>query len=351
MVLMAAAVPARAQTSNQGATANVQTSIANPVAAPIPAQAPADPKELMALAAKTNGLAGLNGHAWHLKANYQTFDADGKPEQAGVYEEWWAGPDKSKIVYSSPGFHGTEYRDGQSRAITGDSSGRPLQVGMAARYLLYPLGPEALVGKVDYIGYDRKMGAVQLQCVQLARLKSAIPTAPTTCFNKGLAAVRVVTMEYGPDILFNNIVEAGGHYIAKQVTLEGNSIPIVNLNVTTLEFPPTIPTAEFAIPDNAVKTPIVIATSAKVTAGRRISGDGVSYPEIAKEERIQGLVILEAMIDTNGSIADMVVLSDPKELRSAEVKAVKTWKYKPYLLDGEPVEVQTQIDVVFRLDL
>lgn len=50
-------------------------------------QAPTDPKGLMVLSAKTNGLAGLNGHAWHLKANYQTFDADGKPEQAGIYEE------------------------------------------------------------------------------------------------------------------------------------------------------------------------------------------------------------------------------------------------------------------------
>src|SRR5579872_717529 len=73
------------------------------------------------------------------------------------------------------------------------------------------------------------------------------------------------------------------------------------------------------------------------------------YPAQAMQMRIQGAVELTAHISKDGNITSVKVLSGPSALARAAVDAVKQWKYKPYYLDGEPVEIQTQITVNFKL--
>jgi protein TonB len=65
--------------------------------------------------------------------------------------------------------------------------------------------------------------------------------------------------------------------------------------------------------------------------------------------RIEGPVELTTTISKNGDISHVKVLSGDPQLTRAAVDAVKQWKYKPYLLNGEPVEIQTQITVNFKL--
>jgi TonB family protein len=73
------------------------------------------------------------------------------------------------------------------------------------------------------------------------------------------------------------------------------------------------------------------------------------YPLRAQQARIQGAVELSATIGKDGSISNLKVMSGDPILTQAAVEAVKQWKYRPYLLDGQPVEIQTQITVNFRL--
>lgn len=73
------------------------------------------------------------------------------------------------------------------------------------------------------------------------------------------------------------------------------------------------------------------------------------YPQEAKNQRVQGTVVLAAEIDTTGHITDLKVLQGPDLLKQASLDAVKNWLYRPYLLNGEPVKVNTQINVVFSL--
>ena len=65
--------------------------------------------------------------------------------------------------------------------------------------------------------------------------------------------------------------------------------------------------------------------------------------------RIEGAVELSATVSKNGDISTVKVLSGDPQLARAAVEAVKQWKYKPYLLNGEPVEIQTQVTVKFKL--
>jgi protein TonB len=73
------------------------------------------------------------------------------------------------------------------------------------------------------------------------------------------------------------------------------------------------------------------------------------YPAIAKAARIQGTVVLQATISKAGTIENLHVVSGPPMLQQAAMDAVRSWRYKPYLLNGDPVEVETQVNVVFNL--
>jgi protein TonB len=74
------------------------------------------------------------------------------------------------------------------------------------------------------------------------------------------------------------------------------------------------------------------------------------YPPLAKQARIQGTVRFTAIIGRDGTIQNLTVVSGHPLLLAAAQSAVVQWKYKPTLLNGEPVEVVTQIDVNFTLN-
>jgi periplasmic protein TonB len=86
-----------------------------------------------------------------------------------------------------------------------------------------------------------------------------------------------------------------------------------------------------------------------VMAGNLLATTLPQYPAIAKAAHIQGIVVLQATISKSGSIQNLRVISGPPMLQQAAMDAVRSWRYKPYLLNGEPVEVETTINVVFNL--
>ena len=73
------------------------------------------------------------------------------------------------------------------------------------------------------------------------------------------------------------------------------------------------------------------------------------YPEQARQMRVEGKVELQANISKSGSITGVKQLSGDPLLGRAATDAVRQWKYKPYFLNGEPIEIQTQITVIFKL--
>jgi len=73
------------------------------------------------------------------------------------------------------------------------------------------------------------------------------------------------------------------------------------------------------------------------------------YPPLARQARIQGTVVLHAVISKDGSIEGLTLISGHPMLAPAAIEAVKQWRYKPYLLNGEPVEVDTEVLVNFTL--
>jgi len=101
-------------------------------------------------------------------------------------------------------------------------------------------------------------------------------------------------------------------------------------------------------PDQRVRTHVRVSQG--VTSGLLIRKVNPVYPKKARKKHIQGVVILAAKISKDGDIVGLSVVSGEPMLAKAAVEAVKQWKYKPYLLKGEPVEVDTEVLVNFRLE-
>lgn len=92
-----------------------------------------------------------------------------------------------------------------------------------------------------------------------------------------------------------------------------------------------------------------IRISQGVTKGLLIHKVEPPYPVLAKSARIQGEVVLKAIIDKEGNIQDLRLVSGHPMLVPAAIDAVRQWHYRPYLLDGQPVEVETTVTVNFEL--
>jgi protein TonB len=92
-----------------------------------------------------------------------------------------------------------------------------------------------------------------------------------------------------------------------------------------------------------------VAISAGVAVGLLIQKTPPVYPSLARTARVSGTVVIQATITKNGTVGKVSVVNGPKMLQDAALEAVKTWRYRPYLLDGEPVEAETTVSVNFTM--
>jgi len=102
-------------------------------------------------------------------------------------------------------------------------------------------------------------------------------------------------------------------------------------------------------PPPKVEAPRRIRVGGNVQQARIITQIRPVYPPLARQARISGVVRLQAIIAKDGTIQELQVISGHPLLVQAALDAVKQWRYQPTLLNGEPVEVVTTIDVVFNL--
>jgi len=98
-----------------------------------------------------------------------------------------------------------------------------------------------------------------------------------------------------------------------------------------------------------VATPQRVRVSLGVSQGLLVKRVQPAYPPLARQARIQGTVLLQAEISKDGTIENLRLISGHPMLAPAAIEAVKQWRYRPYMLNGEPVAVETQVQVNFTL--
>jgi len=104
-----------------------------------------------------------------------------------------------------------------------------------------------------------------------------------------------------------------------------------------------------AAPKLSLPAPRRVRISQGVTRGMLLQKIEPKYPHLAVQARIQGQVVLTAIISREGDIKQLQVVSGHPILVPAALEAVQQWHYRPFLLNGEPVEVETTVTVTFQL--
>jgi TonB family protein len=97
------------------------------------------------------------------------------------------------------------------------------------------------------------------------------------------------------------------------------------------------------------ETPAKVKIPADVAVGLLLQKTQPIYPPIARAARVSGTVVLQATISKAGTVEELRVVSGPPMLQRAALDAVKTWRYKPYTVNNEPVEVETTVNLIFTL--
>jgi TonB family protein len=165
--------------------------------------------------------------------------------------------------------------------------------------------------------------------------------------------VNDVQVVSGPPPLIVSAIDAVRQWKYKPYLLNGEPTEVdttININYTfgeaadsQLQAAPPEPSQSSPGVQNPLRIP------AGVMAGNLISKVVPVYPPAAKAANVQGIVVLHALISKTGSVENLQVISGPQMLTSSAIEAVKQWKYKPYLLNGEPMDVETTINVNFSL--
>lgn len=101
---------------------------------------------------------------------------------------------------------------------------------------------------------------------------------------------------------------------------------------------------------SASKAPKQLTVPAAVMSQNLLNKVVPIYPPAAKKAKVQGTVVLSALIGKDGNIENLRVVSGPSELQQSALDAVRQWTYKPYLLNGDPVKVVTTVHVVYQLN-
>jgi TonB family protein len=145
--------------------------------------------------------------------------------------------------------------------------------------------------------------------------------------------------------------EAAKKWKFKPVLKDGKPVPVIaraTFNFV-LSDNPQGPNDVAANLDRVTDFPQQVRVSSGVMQAMVLRKVSPSYPEKARKARIQGTVMLHGRVNKDGTIADLQVVSGPEALVPAAMEAVRQWQYRPYLLMGRPVDVETELQVNFTL--
>jgi TonB family protein len=313
-----------------------------------------DPQALLPLALSANSLDAANLAPWHLTASFESFDEKGHPAGKGTFEEWRLTADTWKRTYKSDNFTQTQYETPNGLSYETSAGAAPWPLSLIATELIHPMPQLETDDPTPELRLIHEK-QVDLNCLLFAAplKKAAWPfgVVPTYCFKQGGTMLRLEVFDGSIESVRNEIAAFRGTYVAKEIALSDDGKPLLHIHLLTLSTMTTSEVAAITLAASATdaRRPKQVSVAAGVIQGNKLRGPSPQYPVTARENHVQGTVVLGAVIGTDGRIHKLRVESSPDDrLSVASVAAVERWVYKPYTLAGEPVRVMTHINVVFR---
>ncbi|HEX9198826.1 MAG TPA: energy transducer TonB [Acidobacteriaceae bacterium] len=316
-------------------------------------------QDAAALAARLHATAAANSIdtpgllPWHLKMDVQLFDAKGKPIEQGSVEEWWASPELRRVTYTMPSYTVTQLHNKDGLFVTKSQVYEPAILDDLLEQVVHPMPHESEIDDSKPDLRKEKFGNVALDCVMLDQpLKNvAYPPLglfPTFCLDPGKDSLRISTELGSLMFVRNRMGTFQGRSVAVDLAGESDGRKVMSAHVTALASM-QIADADFTPgADMESVTAGAVRVGSGTMAGKILTQVQPVYPQIAKDNRVSGVVVMHAIIGRDGRIEMLHLVSTPDpNLAIAAIAAVRKWTYKPYTLNGVPTEVETTINVNF----
>ncbi|MGA2250225.1 energy transducer TonB [Terracidiphilus sp.] len=349
---------------------------------------PADPRAILEAARPLYDFSSADLKPWHLRVSYQLYDEKEAPTEQGTFEYWWASPEAHRSSWTRGSVSYTTWEvAGHRHAHQGSSEALSYVESKLEQAFFSPLPSERTVNS-DHTQFEKRTygkDANMMQCVMVGPKMTGVGATPiglfpTYCFVPSQPALVAYFAYAAPVIEFNQIAKVQGRYLPKQITILSSSrkkLLTASVEMTNgispqdaalsppqdvkASYPPR-KVEEAGAKDSAANQNLDddakamaalrdgITISPEEAQGLALSRPSPIYPQDAKDARISGTVVIHAVIGRDGWVHDMQVVSAPSaSLAASALGAVSQWHYRPYLLNGEPVEVDTTANVIYSL--
>jgi TonB family protein len=330
---------------------------------------PTDPRAIFEAAAPFYDFTSPELKPWHLKATYQLYDEKGKFSEQGTYEYWWASPQVYRSTWTRPGATHTEWHM-ENGTHAYESTGEPINLFEYSLHtaLLSPLPRHADLDPAKFRLEDEGVIANRSEghCITIVPIMNqdeftghpANGPFPTYCFEPQRPVLQSVFSFEQVLTQYSDVVTTQSKYLARNVNISEGKHKLITARVDSIDqieacdltfTPPSSVTSTYVgktglISSNTIKINKEIMASLMIKKVQPI------YPMEVKKAHVQGKVVVVATIGTDGKTYDLRVISAPSaSLADSAFKAISQWEYKPYLLNGEPVPVETTVVVTYAL--
>lgn len=303
-------------------------------------QVPQAAADFLKLASDMNGLDVPSARPWHVKLAFDQFDEDGDNVHSGTLEEFHAGPGKYKRIYTSDTLSHTDIANGTGLFRVGDQSWPGVietDILNAALYPLHQAHGDDRTRRPEKT--ESRFGSAKLPCITLHEKDTNVIHigSPVFCFEPNTVMLRYVNANLAETITYNNIVPFQGHYVARDMDVAHLGKTFLKIHVEEL--------GEIAqIADSFFSPPL----DSKGPLGGRISVPSATYldeyllsqPMPVYPRGVDGKVNVNFVIGKDGRVIEATAGDGPDNVRKAVLDAVWKYRFRPYLILDQPVEVE-----------
>jgi TonB family protein len=295
-----------------------------------------------------NNLDVKGNTPFHLGMTFQLYDLKGKAAETGSFETWWAAPGSERTEFRLAGLNADGSAPAGADAVLVRNSYLVRQLMESAIHPVPKMqkAEEMTTAKLEY-------GKIHLDCTgpKASALEAMNATAATLCVAPQTTDLLLLQALGGKEILIRpKTGKLRDTYVALDLQLGYLGRDAITGKLSMMkDFDPEKSDVKLATP--AGPEPGAVHISGRVIAGHRTKFIQPEYPMVAKMQHMSGSVLLRAIIAKDGSVERLVpIASTDTMFTDAAMEAVKKWTYSPYLLNGEPTEVDTMITVNFALN-
>lgn len=322
-----------------------------------------DPGALYATVARSYDYTSSTTQPWQLTATYQTFDPGGKPAEQGTYHYWWLSPAVYRSTWTRGSAVQSEWMTAEGKKLQ-TTSGGPIHLFEInlIRELLSPLpDPEDPAFSDTYFERDtRTFGIVKTPCVKIVGKRSPhhstpFPYAPPVdrvesmfCFDPKLPVVVFGSSVMGnTTYAYSDFVRTQVRFLPRSFVESINGRTLLKVSVESVASlnpgdPALVPPAD-AKPDT--DAPVHLTRNDVIS--HRIKGSA-EFSGIENRDGIAGTVVIEFIITKDGHVRDPEPISSPDPSHTAAaISLISRWVFKPWLINGQPVEVRTAYGLTY----